>query len=179
MYRILLVLFGVLLLKYCAKQTQLPEGEIPVTTSSNQALQLFLEGRVLFEDLKAPQAADKFDEALKLDPKFAKAYLYRAMSGGGYKVYRGNLDKAVEHAGKSSEGERYEIWYSKATADGDGTKRKEYLDKLLELYPEDKRVHDLAGNYHYNVTQNYEKALSINPNMPSAVAALKDLKSTQ
>jgi tetratricopeptide (TPR) repeat protein len=159
MKRILVVSFILLSFFCCTQKPVLPEGEIPITTSSDEALQLFFEGRELNENLKSPQAAELFDKAIALDSDFAKAYLYRAFSGGGYKVFRGNLDKAVALVDKISEGEKHQILYAQANADNDGAKQKMHLDKMLELFPEDKRVHDIAGNYFYYNPQDYEKAL--------------------
>ena len=159
MKRILVVSFILLSFFCCTQKPVLPEGEIPITTSSDEALQLFFEGRELSENLKSPQAAELFDKAIALDSDFAKAYLYRAFSGGGYKVFRGNLDKAVALVDKISEGEKHEILYAQANADNDGAKQKMHLDKMLEIFPEDKRVHDIAGDYFYYNPQDYEKAL--------------------
>lgn len=142
----------------CEKQPAPADNEIPISTTSNEALQLFIQGRDLSENLKAPQAAALFDQAIEKDPNFARAYLYRAFSGGGYKVYRDNLSKAVELIEMVSEGEKHEILYSEAFADNDGVKEKVELDKLLELFPNDKRVHDLAGNYYFYTVQDYVKA---------------------
>jgi tetratricopeptide (TPR) repeat protein len=138
---------------------RLSDKEIPVTTSSAEALDLFLEGRELHEDLKTPQAAELFDRAIALDENFAKAYLYRSRSGGGYKVFRDNLAKAVELVDMVSEGEKHEILYFEARADNDGVKEKRELDALLKLYPSDKRVHDMTGHYYYDTVQDYDKAL--------------------
>ena len=43
-----------------------------------------------------PRTARAIANAIAIDTNFTKAYLYRAFSGGGYKVFRGNLSKAVE-----------------------------------------------------------------------------------
>ncbi|MFX0202661.1 MAG: tetratricopeptide repeat protein, partial [Candidatus Hodarchaeota archaeon] len=43
--------------------------------------------------------------------------------------------------------------------DGEGTKQKEYLDKLLELFPSDKRVQHLAGQYFNFRERDFETAL--------------------
>jgi tetratricopeptide (TPR) repeat protein len=133
--------------------------EIPITTSSQEALQLFVDGRENLENLKTADAAELFDEAIQKDPNFAKAYMYRAFSGGGYQIFRKNLDKAVELIDQVSEGEKHEILYTKAGADGDGAQQKAELDTLLQLFPVDKRVHDYAGNYYYYTAQDYDKAL--------------------
>ena len=157
--RVLLVLvislsFILLLLSNCAKEERSTK-EVPITTNSDEAMQLFLKGRDMFDKLKTPQAAEYFDKAIALDKDFAMAYLYRANSGGGYKVYRDNLERAVELLDQVSEGEKYLILYNQAD---NPVSQKVELDKILALFPDDKRVQDLAGNYYYGLTD-YSKAL--------------------
>jgi tetratricopeptide (TPR) repeat protein len=123
--------------------------EVPVTTSSKDALKFFLDGRDKFDNNEFNAAASLFDKALQTDPSFAMAYLYRAQSGGGYNVYRQNLNKAISLTGKVSEGEKLEIEYNEAYADGNGQKQKEFLDKLLVSFPSDKRIQAGAGMYYF------------------------------
>ena len=141
----------------CVKDEPISK-EVTITTNSNDALKLFLEGRDLSDKLKSPQAAVMFDKAIALDKDFAMAYLYRASSGGGYKIVRENLAKAVELQNMVTDGEKHLILYNKALFDGDAIKQKQELDSLLLLYPEDKRVQDLAGIYYYTL-QDYPNAL--------------------
>jgi tetratricopeptide (TPR) repeat protein len=143
----------------CAKQTTMIEGEIPITTLSDEARQIFIQGREKLDNLKSYEAADLFDEAIQKDPDFARAYLYRSFSGGGYQIYRDNLAKAVALVNKVSEGEKHEIFYLLAGADGEGEKEKSELDQLLSMFPNDKRVLEYAGNYYYLIAQEYDKAL--------------------
>lgn len=145
--------------------------EVPITTSSKEALDLFLKGRDKLENFESSAAASLFDQAIKTDPGFAMAYLYRSQSGGGLNVFRQNLDKAVSLADKVSEGEKYEILYSEASANGDGQKQKECLDWLLENFPSDKRVQmDIAGIYFYNINdfqsalKHFTKAVELDKN---------------
>jgi tetratricopeptide (TPR) repeat protein len=125
--------------------------EIPVTTSSKEALNLFLTGRDKLENLESAAAVSLFDKAIQKDPDFAMAYLFRANSGSGYNVFRQDLDKAVSLTKKVSEGENLLILYNQASADGNGQKQKEYLDQLLKSFPADKRVHKTAGDYYYSL----------------------------
>ncbi len=132
--------------------------EIPITTSSKEALKYFLEGRDQAEDLEFITAAPLFDKAIAEDPGFAMAYLYRSMSGGGAMVAQENMNKAVSLADKVSEGEKLVILWYQAGNDGNAEKQKEYLEQLLKLFPSDKRVQLLAGNYYY-FQLDYSKAL--------------------
>jgi tetratricopeptide (TPR) repeat protein len=147
--------------------------EIPVTTSSKEALNFFLTGRDKFENQEIVAASSLFDKAIEKDPSFALAFLYRAQSGGGFNVFRQNLDKAVSLADKVSPGEKLEISYSQAFADGNSLKQKEYLDQLLSTFPFDKRVQELAGEHYYNINDfqtalaHFTKAKEIDNNFES------------
>ncbi len=142
----------------CAKDTQKPK-EITITTNSDEALKLFLNGRDVFETGKFPQAAQLFDKAIAVDKNLALAYMYSAISGVGYNVSRENLSKAVGLIDKVSVGEKHLILYYEAIFDNEGAKQKQELDSLLNLYPDDKRVQDLAGIYYYS-KQDYPNALN-------------------
>ena len=122
--------------------------EIPTTTSSKEALKYFQEGRDKNEDQELVPAAALLDKAIKADPAFAKAYLYRAISGGGDDIFRQNLDKALSLADKVTAGEKLEILFFKAWNDGNSQKQTEIIDQLLKAFPDDKRVQMLAGYYY-------------------------------
>jgi tetratricopeptide (TPR) repeat protein len=132
--------------------------EIPVTTSSKEALSLFEKGRDKFDNQEIPAAASLFDQAIQKDTDFALAYLYRARTGGGFNVYRQNLDKAVSLEAKVSDGEKLLISYAQAFDNGNGQKLEANLDQLLKSFPEDKRVHELAGNQYF-IANDFQKAL--------------------
>lgn len=125
--------------------------EVPITTSSKEALNLFLKGRDKLENFDSRTASTLFDKAILADPEFAMAYLYRSQSGGGFNTYQKNLDKAFSLIDKVSEGEKFKILFSRALADGNGLKQKEYLDLLIKNFPTDKRVQADAGNYYYGM----------------------------
>jgi Tfp pilus assembly protein PilF len=153
---------------------QAQSKEIPVTASSKDALKYFLDGRDKFDNNEFIAAASLFDKAIQTDPNFAIAYLYRAQSGGGYNIYRQNLDKAISFIGKVSEGEKLEIQYSQAYAEGNGQKQKELLDKLLVSFPSDKRIQAVAGTYYFSINDfsnaliHLSKATEIDKNYSSA-----------
>jgi tetratricopeptide (TPR) repeat protein len=162
--------FLALIICSCGK----PDKGIPITTSSSEARDLFIQGRDDYENIEFSAAAKLFDEAIAKDSTFALAYLYRAYSGGGAQVVRTNLEKAQAMTGKVSEGERVLIGYMQATSDANRPKQKENLDKLLTMYPEDKRVRLAAGTYFQTVGDNksaldsYTKATEIDSTYAAA-----------
>jgi len=122
--------------------------EIPVTTSSDEARKLFVEGRDKFENVELAAAANLLDKAIQKDPSFALAYFYRSQSGGGAEAFRKNIDMAVGLADKVSPGERLMILGAKANFDGNDVLFKKYADELLKTFPNDKRARMLMANYH-------------------------------
>jgi tetratricopeptide (TPR) repeat protein len=134
--------------------------EMAITTSSDEARELFLQGREGFELIEVAAAAQLFEQAFNRDPHFALAYLYRFGTGvGGPEVAQKYLDKALALVDQVSEGEKYLILYSKAQFDGEGLKQKEYLDMLLDLFPTDKRMQYLAGRYFNYEVRDLQTAL--------------------
>jgi tetratricopeptide (TPR) repeat protein len=165
--------FLALIICSCAK---LDKG-IPITTSSNGARDLFVQGRDLYENIELSAAARLFDQAIAEDSTFALAYLYRAFAGGGAQVVSTNLGKAQALAAKVSEGEKALIDYMQASSDANRPKQKEHLDKLLSMFPEDKRVRMYEGLYFQTIGDNksaldsYTKATE----MDSTYAAVYNL----
>ena len=72
---LLILATGMMLLMCIGCGTQ-PEGKIPVTTSSKEALSDFMEGRDLFERLRGQESLQHFENAISKDPDFAMAYLF-------------------------------------------------------------------------------------------------------
>ena len=133
-------------------------GKIPITTSSNQAREEFLQGRALTEKLLGQESLQHFDKAIALDPGFATAELARANSSPTAKEFFDHLNKAVSLADKVSEGEKLFILANEAASNGDLVKQKELLDKLVAEYPNDERAQFALGNYYFG-QQNFDLAI--------------------
>jgi len=146
------------------------KGKIPITTTSETAKKHFLTGRELSENILFTESREYFDKAIAEDPNFALAYLYAANNSLTFNEFNKHLEKAEALADQVSEGEKLMIQVAVAGANADQTEVRKILLKLVELYPDDERVHFLlALNYdgflendlalkHYNLTT------SINPN---------------
>ncbi|MFQ5604324.1 MAG: tetratricopeptide repeat protein [bacterium] len=151
------------------KTVQTQDDEIPVTTASDEALKLCLEGRDKLSNIEPAAAAKLFEQAIEKDPEFALAHLYRFQcNAGGRQTRLQYLEKAVSLAENVSEGEQLLIMFEKARVDGEGQKRKETLDQLLNKFPNDKRVQYTAGNYYRNrmadntqALQHYNRAIEL------------------
>lgn len=79
----------------CEKITQ---RKIPVTTSSEKALDYFIQGREYYENLRIKESISYFKKAIEEDPNFALAYYYLSsayrFTGSSTGFYQ-NLEKAV------------------------------------------------------------------------------------
>jgi len=137
------------------------EGEMPITTSSKEALKLFIEAREKFMNGESDAAADLFEKAIEKDADFALAYLFSAYCKRSLELREQDLEKAVSLVDKVSDGEKAFILFVKAW-DEDGKDDREteqkYLDQLLKLAPSDKWILHIAGNYYSNTIKDYDKA---------------------
>jgi len=148
--------------------------KIPITSSSNEAVTDFLDGRDLFEKLEQRNSLKYFENAMAKDNEFAMAYYYHALANPTPKGFFEDYNKAVTLIDKVSEGERMIILALKSGVDGDQKKQEDYLTKLVELYPNDERAHGFAGQFYFG-QQNYQKAVDhlkksteINPDFSSS-----------
>src|ERR1044071_4307727 len=149
-------------------------GKLPVTTASEEAKKEFLQGRDLAERLLIQDSIQHFDKAISLDPNFAAAELARANSSPTAKEFFDHLKKAVSLADKASEGEKLLILAAEAGANGNPTKQKEHLDKLVAAYPNDERAQFTIGGYYFGqqdypkAIEHYKKATELNPKYSTA-----------
>lgn len=146
-----------LLILGCAKKED--TDKIPVTTSSTSAEEEFLKGRELFDKLRLQNSLQYFEGAIKDDKDFALAHYYNALASPTAKRFFEQLDKAVALADKASEGEKLVILAAEAGANGNQTKQKGHLTKLVELYPNDERALTLLGTFYF-AQQQYNDAVA-------------------
>ena len=145
------------------------DEKIPITTSSEEARQLYVKGRDLAEKLRVTDGRDLYAQALGKDKTFALAHLGLANTAGTAKEFFDALGQAVVLSGKVSEPERLMIAGADAGAKGDVDRQRESLTKLVAAYPNDERAHNLLGGYHFGrqeyaaAVAEYEKATAINP----------------
>jgi len=148
---------------------------MPITSSSNEAIELFKEARILSENFEFTEDVLKYDKAIKLDPDFALAYLFRAINSGNYNDRVKNIEMAVDKIDKVSDGEKHLILAYKCSYDADEGMMWDHLNKLAELHPRDKRINLYLGTFNfrwekYDEALNfYKKALEIDKKFPAAI----------
>ncbi|WP_266205890.1 tetratricopeptide repeat protein [Pontibacter kalidii] len=150
-----------------AQTQQTGKAEMPITTNSEEARQLYLQGRDLrMAQYKFKEAADVLDKALSLDPDFALAHLERAMASmeGGMasspdmESFRKHLQKASALKGNVSEGEQLMISSMEAQFNNKPEEAIALFTRLAELYPQDKNIQYDLGTFYF-VNNNYDKAI--------------------
>jgi tetratricopeptide (TPR) repeat protein len=153
-------------------------AKIPITTKSDEARNEFLLGRDLSERLLGQESLQHFEKAVALDPDFACAELALANNSATAKEFFDHQKKAVGLADKASEGEKLLILANEAGANGDVSKQKDYLDKLVAAYPNDERAQFTLANYYFGqqdveqAVEHYKKATELAPNYSPAYNVL-------
>jgi len=143
--------------------------QIPITTASAEARQLYLKGRDLSERLRATDARALFQQAAAKDPDFALAQVGLANTAGTAKEFFDAVGRAAALAGKASEGEQQIICALDAAAKAEPARQKECLTKLRQAFPNDARAHNLMGAYHFGRQEwaasvaEFQKATELSP----------------
>ena len=148
------------------------EKEIPITTSSDEALTLYKQGLDLSERLRSHESIQYFEKATAKDSNFAMAYFRLAFAYGGEGNSKGffdNFKKAVALVDKVSEGERLFILARQAWVNDNTVKQKELLEKLVKAYPKDERARYNLGSFYQGqreyptAIEEFKKAIKLNP----------------
>ncbi|HEY7472938.1 MAG TPA: tetratricopeptide repeat protein [Gemmatimonadota bacterium] len=155
--------------------TDVAEGEIPITTTSDEARDQFLEARTMAENLRALDARPILEQAVEKDPTFASAYLLLANTAPSPEEFFSNLELAVANKDHASDGERILIEVAQAGVDGRGDEQLALLRELVAKYPGDVRAHNaLAGqlafarqDWEAGIAE-YKKAVEIDPTFSQA-----------
>jgi tetratricopeptide (TPR) repeat protein len=143
--------------------------KIPITTASEEARQLYLQGRDLAEKLRITDSRKLYEQAAAKDQGFALAQMGLATTAPSAKEFFEAVGRAKALAGRVTEPERLLITSLEAGANGEVAKQKEALRKLTRDYPNDERGHNLLGGYYFGqqdypaAIEEYKKATTINP----------------
>jgi tetratricopeptide (TPR) repeat protein len=143
--------------------------KIPITTSSDEAKRLYLEGRDLLEKLRATDARRLFEQAVAKDPGFALAYAGLANTAGTNGEFVAATTHATALVDKVSEGERHVILALDSALKGDPAGNLKHLSDLVALFPNDERAQNQLGQVYFgrqdytSAITHYVKATAINP----------------
>jgi tetratricopeptide (TPR) repeat protein len=177
------VCFFILFLPACAEQPQ-PEPEsapapeassegekIPVTTSSEEARELYQKGIEALERAAFSEGREALNGAIEKDPHFFMAYYQHAMPD----LYFGNMDRFREYAQKAvavdvplSPGEELLKNALAKLLEDPKSDVTELGQKLVEMYPKDVEAYNDLSFFQY-IVKNYEGAIAtLNNALPIA-----------
>jgi tetratricopeptide (TPR) repeat protein len=149
-------------------------GAIPISTASDEARRLYLEGRALTEQLRAHDGREKLEQAVAADPSFPMGHYQLAANAATAKDFFAHLKEAKALATSASEGERLTILALEAAGNADPARQLEYQRELVAKYPGDERARFLLGGGYFGLQQydsaiaQYSRATEINPNFSPA-----------
>jgi len=153
-------------------------ASLPITTSSAKARELYTKGMEDYENLYLERCNDDWRAAVKEDPNLAVAWAWIAFNSGNPQEVSAARAKAKDLAPKTTAGERLMVAWIVKVEEGDFLGGITAMNDLLAMYPRDKHLLYLAGNWLMGENGNdqaqhmMEKALAIDKNYP---AALNDL----
>jgi len=151
---------------------------LPVTTSSAKARELYEKGMADYENLYLERCNDEWRAAVIDDPNLAVAWAWIAFNSSNPQEVSKARSRAKELAPKATPGEQLMVAWISKVQEGDFLGGITAMNDMLEMYPHDKHLLYLAGNWlmledgNEQAQKIMEKALSIDKKFP---AALNDL----
>jgi tetratricopeptide (TPR) repeat protein len=153
-------------------------GAVPISSRSDEARRLYLEGRTLSEQLRAHDGRRLYEQAAAKDPSFAMAHYQLALNAATAKDFFAHLKQAVALSNQASDGERLMILALEAGGNANAAKALAYQQELVAKYPGDERAHFLLGNGYIGqqeyakAIEQYRTATTINPRFSPAYNSL-------
>ena len=151
---------------------------LPVTTSSAKAREFYQKGITDYENLYLERCNDDWRAAVKEDPNLAGAWILIAMNSSNPQEVSDARAKAKALVPKLTAGEQLMVGWIIKAQEGDFLEGIRLMNDLIEMYPRDKHLLYLAGNWlmledgNDQAQRILEKALAVDKNFP---AALNDL----
>lgn len=177
-YALLMLGVGITAPVYAHHVKQGGSASLPVTTSSAQARALYVKGMQDYENLYLERCNDEWRGAVKEDPNLAVAWAWIAFNSSNPEEVSAAREKAKATAPKATPGEQLMVEWIAKVQEGDFIGGISAMNDLLEMYPKDKHVLYLAGNWlmledgDEQSQHIMQKALALDKSFP---AALNDL----
>ena len=108
--------------------------EIPVTTTSEEALALFTEGQHALDMGRFQDADALFKQAAESDTLFTYAYINLMNTAASADEFMRNLEAAEANMGAASEGEQLLVKFNRTFVDVDVGQRRALAEQLVEAY---------------------------------------------
>lgn len=141
--------------------------DVPVTTKSKEAMDLFRQGLTCMDQGDGQKARVAFTKAIEQDPKLAIAYIFRSGNAQTPKEFADDVNKAKANLEGASGFEKMYAEYYETFLTSDWNKRLQIVQKMANSYPDAARPQVelgftyAAGNDHMKARECFEKAVSI------------------
>jgi tetratricopeptide (TPR) repeat protein len=151
---------------------------LPNPTSSPEAAKLFEEGLDLRYDFHSEQALDRFREATKKDPGFARAWAYVVLLGNDSVEAKWAAEKARLAAQNASPGDKLLVKWVTSTDEGHFLEAIRAMNDLMAICPRDAQLNYEAGLWvraqgdSAGAVRLTRRALEINPDFAGALNTL-------
>jgi tetratricopeptide (TPR) repeat protein len=148
---------------------------LPITTTSPKARELYEKGMADYENLYLERCNDDWRAAVKEDPNLAVAWAWIAFNSSNPQEVSQARAKAKELAPRFTPGEQLMVAWIAKVQEGDFLGGITAMNDMLEMYPHDKHLLYLTGNWLMGengidqAERMMEKALAIDKNFPAAL----------
>ncbi len=148
---------------------------MPITTSSAKARELYQKGVVDYENLYLERCNDDWRAAVKEDPNLALAWAWIAFNSSNPEEVGAARAKAKALLPKISDGEQLMVTWIAKIQEGDYLGGITAMNDMIEMYPHDKDVLYLAGNWMLlengddQAQRIMNKVLALDKNFPPAL----------
>ncbi|MBA3648668.1 MAG: tetratricopeptide repeat protein [Chitinophagales bacterium] len=165
----------------CAqKQQRIKITDIPVTTSSKEAMASFRQGMTLFDQGEGQKARTFFIKAIEQDPKLAVGYLMKSNTDVSNQEFADDISKAKANINGTSNWEKWYCDLYETFLTSDWNKRLQITKTIADSFPDAPRAQvDLGftyfvGNDATNARECFQKAVNLDSNSVSGYSALSN-----
>jgi tetratricopeptide (TPR) repeat protein len=113
---------------------------MPVTSSSDAAMETFMEGQHAMDMGRTVDANAQFRRAVEQDPEFCMAYLRTANTAQSLEEFQTNLQMAASLAEGASEAERLMVEFNQKGFENDAEGQLGTAERLVEIQPTSPRA---------------------------------------
>jgi tetratricopeptide (TPR) repeat protein len=155
---------------------------MPITTASAKARTLYYKGMQDYENLYLERCNDDWRSAVQEDPNLAVAWAWIAFNSTNPAEVGAAREKAKALAPKLTPGEQLMVGWIVKVQEGDMIGGISAMNDMLEMFPKDKHLSYLAGNWLLLENGDEEslhimqKALALDKNFPPALNDLAYLE---
>ncbi len=162
----------------------LSSAKLPVTTSSQAAARYFETGMVHYENHRWNFALRDWNEAIRLDPNFAQAYVWICFTTADPAEEARDRARAKSLIKQVTPGEQLLIRWMAGVHENRYVEGIMAMNDMLAMFPQDKRLNFMVGYWLFRWQDEYEvskkltlRALAVDPNYATAYNQLAYLYS--